>query len=280
MIRSFFVALVLASLAVVSHAGSFMITSADGREQSIFYTKKTLKKKGVIQNSGQMLEYSEVVVIRTDNFDAYEKAVNRTSNERGSHIKLEFTGDQSVHVQRLEKLEKKRKGAGIARGAGGVMMLLGVLSGDRAVTAVGLATYGGGTVARNINTDKTIQAQNDAIRELSAQQKQLSEADNLEEQFRIEWGNENVDGVIALIDNSPERALALANVGETSKDANHRLSAAWLKALIYADTDDTDALAAEYERLLVLDPETESVADAEEYMAELLQELGELRNTP
>lgn len=52
---------------------------------------------------------------------------------------------------------------------------------------------------------------------------------------------------------------------------------AWMKAIIDADQADTEALNEEYERLIVLDPEVESVADCQEYMGELLQTLAEFR---
>ena len=81
------------------------------------------------------------------------------------------------------------------------MMLLGVLSGDSDLHAVGLATYGAGTVARDINTERTIAAQNQAIFELQQQEQRSQDEElSLEEQYRLEYGNENVDSLIALID--------------------------------------------------------------------------------
>ena len=145
------------------------------------------------------------------------------------------------------------------------------------MAAAGLATYGAGTIKKDINSEKMIKAQNEAIKDLQGQQQQLSEADSLEAQFRVEYGNENVDSLIALIDGNHERALALAGVGETAKDANHRMSAVWMKAIILADQGNTEELNKEYERLIVLDPEVESVEDGEKWMELLLKDLSDFR---
>ena len=71
--------------------------------------------------------------------------------------------------------------------------------------------------------------------------------------------------------------MALANVGETSKDANYRLAAVWMKAIILADQGEETAMTSEYERLIVLDPEVSSVDDAEMWMNLLLEDLEALR---
>jgi hypothetical protein len=96
---------------------------------------------------------------------------------------------------------------------------------------------------------------------------------------QIYKGPENVEGLIALLNKDHEKALALANVGETSKDANHRLAAVWLKAIIYADQGKNQELEKEYERLIVLDPEVDSVEDGKNWMKILLDEVNELRKS-
>jgi len=234
----------------------------------------------VVLHSGEKLGYGQISEIATADFDAYERAIKRTSRPENQHITVKYTGAGNVHALRLEKLERKRQGAGAARGAGGLLMLLGVLGGDRDVYAAGLVTYGAGTIAKDINTDNMIDAQNRAIHDLQAQQaqeKKLKEADSLEEQYRIEYGDENVDGLIALIDSNHERALAFANVAETSDDANYRWSAVWLKAIIYADQGNREALEKEYERLIVLDPEISDREEADRWTKLLLDDLEELR---
>jgi len=268
--------LTVALCAVVAHA-HFTVTTTDGKEHEVSYSKKSVNKKGVTLNSGDRLEFSDIDTIATDDFDAYERAVMSTAKAGAENVTVKFTGNENVNALRLEKLEKKRKGAGAARGAGGMMMLLGVLSGSRELAAVGVATYGAGTIKRDLNSEKMITAQNEAIKDLQGQQQQLSEADSLEAQFRVEYGDENVDSLIALIDGNHERAMALAGVGETAKDANHRMSAVWMKAIILADQGNTEELNKEYERLIVLDPEVESVEDGEKWMELLLKDLSDFR---
>ncbi len=274
---------VIASLTLcagVISAQTVTVTTRDGSSTDVSYNGGTLKKRFVVLNSGDRLEYGQIATIATDSFDAYERAVKRTSRQGNQHVTVKYTGTGNVHALRLEKLERKRQGAGAARGAGGLLMLLGVLGGDRDVYATGLVAYGAGTIVKDINTDKTLRAQSEAIQDLQtqrAQEKKLKEADSLEEQYRIEYGDENVDGLIALIDGNHERALAFANVAETSADANYRWSAVWLKAIIYADQGNRAALEKEYERLIVLDPEISDREDADRWTKLLLDDLEELR---
>ncbi len=273
-IKAFFVVMLCAS---VISAQTITVATQDGKTTEVSYQNGTLKKRVVVLDSGERLEYTRIESISTDDFDAYEEAVARTSRQDYQHVTVRFTGKEDVNTLRLQKLEKKRRGAGTAQGAGGFLMLLGVLSGSRQIAAAGVGTYGIATVVKDANTDKTIAAQNQAIRDLQAQQKKLSEADSLEEQFRIAYGDENVDGLIALIDNNHQRALAFATAGETSEDANYRLSAVWLKTIIYADQGDREAVEKEYDRLIVLDPEVSSVEDADRWMELLLEDLEEMR---
>ena len=276
-IKAFFIVMLCAT---ISGAQTLVVTTQDGNSTEVGYNSSTLKKRFVRLDSGQKLEYAQITTIATDNFGAYEQAVKRTGRQANQHVTVKYTGTEDVNALRLQKLEKQRKGAGAARGAGGFLMLLGVLAGNRDLAAAGVATYGIGTAVKNANTDKTIKAQNEAIRDLQAQQaqqKQLKKADTLEDQYRIEYGDENVDGLIALIDGNHERALAFANAAETSDDANYRWSAVWLKALIFADQDDRQAVETEYDRLVVLDPEVSDYEDADHWTDLLLKDLEEMR---
>ena len=108
-------------------------------------------------------------------------------------------------------------------------------------------------------------------------QKRQEEVENLEAEYRSEYGGENVDGLYALIEKNHDRALALANVGETSKDANHRLASVWLKALIYKDQGEEDLLRSEYDRIIVMDPEAKSIEECERWIVLLMDDLAELR---
>ena len=275
-----FSALVIALLVCVgADASTITVTMTNGTEQEFGYSKRVLHKKGVRPASGGVIDFDQITTISTADFDAYEQAVKVTSRKNASHVTVRYTGEGDVNALRLEKLERKRQGAGVARGAGGLMMLLGVLGGDEDVYAAGLVTYGAGTIAKDINTDKTIEAQNQAIKDLQKQQQEQPNDLSLEDQYRMSWGNEVVDGVAALLEGNHARALALANAGETSADANHRLAAAWLKAIIAADQGDTAAAEKEYERLVILDPELGSVEEGHEWMKDLLRDLDTLRES-
>lgn len=258
-------------------AQQLTVTTKDGASTDVAFSNGTLKKRVVVLDSGERLGYDRISEIATDDFDAYERAVKRTSRPENEHITVKWTGKGDIDQLRLQKLEKKRQGAGAARGAGGLLMLFGALAGNRDIYAAGLTTYGVGTIVKDVNTDKTLRAQNEAIANLKAEQQALKKADSLEAQYRIEYGDENVDGLIALIDGNHERALAFADAAETSDDANVRWSAVWLKAIIYADQDNRAAVEKEYDRLIVLDPEVSSYQDADHWMKLLLEDLAEMR---
>jgi hypothetical protein len=263
--------LVVVLVCIGADAQMISVSTNDGQEHEVSFTNRTLSKSGVELNSGGVLEFGEVTAIRTDDFGAYEKAVKLTGRGRAGHLTVAFTGEEEVNVLRLQKLEKQRQGAGVARGAGGFMMLFGVLSGDRDVRAAGLISYGAETIAGELNTDTTTDA------DLQKQRKKQSEDLSLEEHFRLEWGNEVVNGVIVLLDRNYRRATALASASENSSDASYRLAAVWLKAIIEADRGNTDAAQREYEKLVVLDPELDSVDAAHAWMERLLGDLNAMR---
>ncbi len=93
--------------------------------------------------------------------------------------------------------------------------------------------------------------------------KQVKEPSD-EELYRKEYGSENVDAFLTLLDNDHERALAFANIRESSKDANHRLTTIWLKAMIARDLVKKELMEKEYQRLITFDPEINSTKEAEE----------------
>ena len=168
------------------------------------------------------------------------------------------------------------------------MTILGVLSGDRGLTAAGLATNAAGQIAKEVNNDRTRSTQNAMLNDLDQRTRETEaasknnnppeeKAKTEEELLREEYGDENVDGVIELMDKNHAKALAYANVGELSKDANHRVAAVWLKALIAYDQGDEAAAKKEYERLLVLDPELKNEKEAQKEVVLLHEELELLR---
>ncbi len=255
------------------------ISYREGGSEKINFKNSTATGKGVKLSNGELVRYTELSLISTDYFDAFDKISRKTDN-RYPHLKIEFTGDQNEYSYQLEKLNKRQTGAKVTRAAGGVMTILGVLSRDRGLTAAGLATGAAGQIAIEANNDNTSMTQaamnNDLDKKSKESNKKIEEPVKSEEDvMREEFGDENVDGLIELIDKNYEKAVAYANVGELSKDANYRLSAIWLKAMIAADQDlDTEK---EYARLVTFDPEIKDAIEAKKEVKLLLEELEELR---
>ena len=109
---------------------------------------------------------------------------------------------------------------------------------------------------------------------------QESEIDQEEmeiELMRNEFGKENVDGLIELVDGNHDKAQAYANVGELSKDANHRVASVWLKAMIEQERGDKDAAEEQYERLVTLEPDMKDSGDVKKETKNLLKEVDEIR---
>lgn len=272
------------------------IVDRNGEQHSVQYSSKSLTGKGIYLDDGTLLKYKDINKISTADFDAFDRISRKTAKQSNQHIELVFTGDENVYAKQLESLRKKRTGADVARAAGGVMMILGVLSGDRGLTAAGLATNAGGQIARSVNDDRTSNTQTAYLNDLDrrtreqeeARKKAEMEAEELKEKhieadpydievLRKEFGKENVDGLIELVDGNHDKALAYANVGELSEDANHRISSVWLKAMIEEDREDKEAAKKEYERLITLEPDIETVKDAEKETHLLIKELNEIR---
>jgi hypothetical protein len=257
------------------------ISYPNGGSEEVKYKGSTATGKGIKKNNGELVRYTELSLISTSDFDAFNKIFQKSEN-RYPNLKVEFTGDKNAYSIQLEKLRKRRTGADVTRAAGGFMTILGVLSGDRGLTAAGLATGAAGQIAREVNNDKTSNTQTAMLNDLDERTKdtgqKAKEPEKSEEDLmREEYGDENVNGLIELIDKNYEKAIAYANVGELSKDANYRLSAMWLKAIIAADQDnETDAQKA-YERLVTFDPEISDTKEAKNEIVILLEELEEIR---
>jgi len=256
------------------------ISYREGGSENVNFKNSTATGKGIKLNNGELVRYTEISLISTDHFDAFDK-VSRKSDNRYPHLKIEFTGDPNEYSYQLEKLSKRGTGAKVTRAAGGVMTILGVLSRDRGLTAAGLATGAAGQIAmeaNNKNTSKTQAAMNNDLDQKSKESnKKIEEPVKSEEDvMREEFGDENVDGLIELIDKNYEKAEAYANLGELSKDANYRLSAIWLKAMITADQDlDSEK---EYARLVTFDPEIKDANQAKKEVKLVLDELEALRS--
>ena len=174
-IKSIIIASVLVCIGIVAQAQSFIVSLKNGDQHQIEYSKSTLSGKGVELDNGNVIEYLNVKNISTDNFKAYEKASKRIQKKGSRHIKLEFTGDKNVHLQKLEQLENRRTGAHAARAGGGILAIIGAVSGNRDLFNAGVVTYGAGTIARDINTEKTISTQNQMLQELDENQNKPQE---------------------------------------------------------------------------------------------------------
>lgn len=262
---------------ITASAQSILVNKSDGSSVNIEYNHKTLLNKGLQNDKGSVINFQEISAISTSDFDAYDKILRKTQR-RASYVNVEFTGDMNKYSARLEKLKRNRDGADVTRGVGGIMSIIGVLSGDRQLTAAGMAVNGAGYIARNINDDRTADTQTAMLNELDNRTKKIEEQPESEEdQLRKNYGEENVDGLKELISHNYEKAMAYANVGELSKDANHRLSAMWLKAMIAADQNLEVEVNKEYSKIVTFDPEIKNVKEAQKETEYLLSELGELR---
>ena len=274
--------LLLASTTVI-YAQTVTLATNEGVEHEVIYQKGTIRGSGVILNDNRMIDYRDIEIISTDVFDAYDRAMRKADH----NVSIQFTGDRSYYAQKLDKLQKNRTAANAAMGAGGLVMLLGALSGDRDLYNAGVITYGAGRVAEVVNTEKTLATQSQAIVEMEAQQKQMQvqqqnqqrqlDAKELEAQYRAQYGNENVDALFALMDREYVRSLALANVGEISKNPEQQLAAIWIKALNYAEQKEEALLAQEFNKILEMDPEVDSVDEAQRWIDLLLLDLEDLR---
>ncbi|GGZ71871.1 hypothetical protein [Algibacter mikhailovii] len=258
-------------------AQSILVNKSDGTSENIAYNHKTLLNKGLQNDKGSIINFQEISAISTSDFDAYDEILRKTQR-RASHVKVEFTGDMNKYSARLEKLKRNRDGADVTRGVGGIMSIIGVLSGDRELTAAGIAVNGVGSIARDINDDRTADTQTAMLNELDNRTKKPEkQTESEEDQLRKDYGEENVDGLKELISRNYEKAMAYANVGELSKDANHRLAAMWLKAMIATDQNLEVAANKEYSKIVTFDPEIKDIKDAQKETTHLLNELETLR---
>jgi hypothetical protein len=256
-------------------ANDIIVVEKSGQKTSIDIASKDIRSKGIQSGEESILSFENIEQVSTSDFDLYEKLVSKTQ-KKYSHLKIEFTGDANEYSLRLEKLRKRRTGADVTRAAGGVMMILGVLSGDRGLTAAGLATNGAGRIARNINDDKTSNTQTAMLNELDERTK-AAEAKNEEAELKKAYGDENIEGLKALINKNYDRALALANVGETSDSEDYKISAVYLKAMIAADQNNKEQEEIEYNRMAEVDSEINDANEAKNEIAGLMKEMVALR---
>jgi len=256
-------------------ANNVEVIKTNGQQTSLEIDKNDIRGKGIKTDNESMIYFEHINELSTADFELYEKLMNKTQKHYG-HVKLEFTGDENLYSLRLEKLRKRRVGADVTRAAGGVMMILGVLSGDRGLTAAGLATNAAGRIARNVNDDKTSNNQTAMLNELD-QRTKATEDKNKEAELKKAYGDENIEGLKALLDKNYDRALALADVGETSEIEDHKISAVYLKAMIAVDQNNEDQAEVEYNRMTELNDEMGDVSEAKDEIARLTIEMNKLR---
>lgn len=145
--------------------------------------------------------------------------------------------------------EKMKKGAGNGAALGalaGVVFGNGNVINDAANGAIRGAAAGAavGLISGEVEKSKNKKQK----REL--QEQQQNEGDQLVAQF----GKDNIEAYYALVANNHARANALAGAGELSSDANHRVTAVWIKAMVAVDQQDGASANQEFDRLIVLDP--------------------------
>ena len=256
-------------------ANNVEVIKTNGQQTSLEIDKNDIRGKGIKTDNESMIYFEQINEVSTADFEIYEKLMNKTQKHY-SQLKVEFTGDENLYSLRLEKLRKRRVGADVTRAAGGVMMILGVLSGDRGLTAAGLATNAAGRIARNVNDDKTSNNQTAMLNELD-QRTKAAEDKNKEAELKEAYGNENIEGLKALLDKNYDRALALANVGETSEIEDHKISAVYLKAMIAVDQNNEEQAELEYIRMTELNDEMDDVSEAKDEIARLTIEMNKLR---
>lgn len=175
-------------------AGNIIITSQNGQRIEAQISTDQIRNKGIQTGREAITYFENITEIETSSFQVHER-LQRKIERRYSHIKLEYTGQENIHELRLKKLNNRRKGADVTRAAGGIMTIIGVLSGDRSLTAAGIATNAAGHIARDINNDNTRATQNDMIRDIEKRTQAL-EQEKSEEDFLIDaYGKENVEGL-------------------------------------------------------------------------------------
>ena len=215
--KSFKLTLVMLLICQFSMAQIIDLVYLNGDAEQLVYRNKTATSKGIKLDNGELVKYTNLSLISTNHFEAFDKIFRKADN-RYPNLKIEFTGDKNAYSYQLEKLNKRGSAANVTRTAGGVMTILGVLSGDRGLTAAGVATGAAGQIAVQENNKRTSQTRSAMMNDVEkkpeeSKVKDESKEKSEEELLREEFGDENVDGLIALIDKNHEKALAYANVG-------------------------------------------------------------------
>ena len=109
----------------------------------------------------------------------------------------------------------------------------------------------------------------------------IEEGNATEEDLDMAFGKDNVQSYYALRSCEHKRAYLLAEAGETSQDANHRITAMWMQAIIAVDNRDRERANKEFERLIIFDPDIDTKEQArmetDRIVLELRKERRELK---
>ncbi|MDG1804844.1 hypothetical protein [Flavicella sp.] len=267
-------------LALISFSGfpqQIEVLKKDNSIEKVSYDSYTIGSRSIKLNSKEKLAYEDVKKISTDFFDAYERAMKKLGKEKYKHIEIEFTGDENIYALQLEKLQSKRLGIETTRAAGGLLTLIGVLSGDRQLTSAGLLTSYIGDTNSMENNQKSIAVQTEMLKDLDERTKANTEEKTEKEILEATYGKENVAPIETLLNRNYKKAEALATVGELSENKDYQLAAVWVKALIAKEQGNTQKVSEEYQRLLALETNLTSEKELEKEIQILLKELNSLR---
>ncbi|MDH4041584.1 MAG: hypothetical protein OEV88_13080 [Gammaproteobacteria bacterium] len=159
---------------------------------------------------------------------------------------------------------------GAMAGAVGGMFTAWVFGGDVARAGARGAAYGGssGAVVGAMAGGRVDDAQ--------AAQKQARQDAEIRK-FREEIGTDAFNGLVALGECKHEIALANAREAARSGKKDFVMAGVWVEVLTEADRNRTEAASALYPRLLAVDRDVKTEADAQAQTAELLRQLREIR---
>ena len=159
---------------------------------------------------------------------------------------------------------------GAMAGAVGGMFTAWIFGGDVARAGARGAAYGGSSGAvvggmAGARVDDAVAAQ-----EQARQDAQIKE-------FREKIGTDAFNGLVAL--GECKHQIALANAREAAKSGkkNFVMAGVWVEVLTEADSNRAEAASALFPRLVSLDRDVKTEADAQAQTSELLQQLREIR---
>ena len=163
----------------------------------------------------------------------------------------------------------KKMGEGAGTGAvlgalAGVVFGKGDIIEDAANAAIRGAAAGAavGFITAKTEEGEKKQPEETAPSESDKQAKEAEQAQQAIEELNQIFGKDNVESYFALQACEHKRAHALAQAGEASRDANYRLTAVWMQAMIAVDNRDSGRAETEFERLVVMDPDIDTQQQA------------------